>query len=83
MLNPIFAPKHMRELYPVFQPIAEEVKAIIEGEVLAGKEYVDIMNWTSRAALEYVGRGGLGYNFDALDKDEQRNEYSEAIKTLT
>ena len=59
------------------------MKAIIENEVLAGKEYVDIMNWTSRAALEYVGRGGLGYNFDALNKNEQRNEYSEAIKTIT
>ena len=55
----------------------------MEGEVRKGATQVDVMNWTSRAALEYVGQGGLGYTFDALDERQQKNEYSEAIKTLT
>lgn len=40
------------------------------------------MNWISRAALEYIGQGGLGYSFDALN-EEQTNGYSEAIKAFT
>lgn len=39
------------------------------------------MNWMSRAALEYIGQGGFGYSFDALD-DSQTNSYSEALKNL-
>ena len=38
------------------------------------------MKWISCAALEYVGQGGLGYSFDALDS--RRNEYSEALKSF-
>lgn len=40
------------------------------------------MNWISRAALEYIGQGGLGYSFNALN-EEQTNGYSEAIKAYT
>ena len=73
----------MKALFPVFEPIAMRVRDIVESEVRAGAEYVDFTNWTSRAALEYIGQGGLGYSFDALDKNMPRNEYSEAIKTIT
>ena len=60
-----------------------QLRDIIEGEVRRGASHVDVMNWTSRAALEYIGQGGLGYTFGALNEKQQRNEYSEAIKTLT
>lgn len=33
----------------------------------------------SRAALEYIGVGGLGYTFNALD-ESATNKYSDAIK---
>lgn len=59
------------------------VRDIVEKEVRSGAQYVDLTNWTSRAALEYIGQGGLGYSFNALDEKETRNKYSEAIKTLT
>lgn len=39
------------------------------------------MMWMSRAALEYIGQGGLGYSFDALD-ESKKNTYSEVIKML-
>jgi hypothetical protein len=39
------------------------------------------MMWMSRAALEYIGQGGLGYSFDALD-ETKTNTYSEVIKML-
>ena len=37
------------------------------------------MKWMSRAALEYIGQGGLGYTFEALD-ESKTDTYSEAIK---
>lgn len=40
-----------------------------------------MMKWLSRAALEYIGQGGLGYSFDSLD-ESKTNDYSEAIKML-
>ena len=39
------------------------------------------MAWISRAALECVGQGGIGYSFDALDENKV-NRYNEAVKML-
>ena len=50
-------------------------------ELRDGKETIDIMKWLSRAALEYVGQGGLGYSFDALD-EKKGNDYSDTMKKL-
>jgi hypothetical protein len=44
-------------------------------------ESMDVMKWISRAALEYIGQGGLGYSFDALDEGK-KNTYSELIKSF-
>ncbi|KAH8107332.1 cytochrome P450, partial [Phellopilus nigrolimitatus] len=79
MLNPVFSLKHMRELLPVFHPIAHKLQTVLEREVSKGKEHINVMMWVSRAALEYIGQGGLGYSFDALDEQEN-NKYSEAMK---
>lgn len=100
MLNPVFSLKHMRDLIPVFYPIAHKVsirlltgksadhvpvlcvlqlRDILENQVRSGKEEINVMLWMSRAALEYIGQGGLGYSFDALN-EHSTNTYSEAIK---
>lgn len=50
---------------------------IIKGE---GRN-LDVMLWMSRAALEYIGQGGMGYSFDALDVTKT-NRYSEAVRML-
>lgn len=39
------------------------------------------MKWMSRAALEYIGQGGLGHSFQALD-EAKTDTFSEAIKLL-
>ena len=40
-----------------------------------------MLNWMSRAALELIGQGGLGYSFDRLIADV-RNEFGDAVKQL-
>ncbi|KAL5482415.1 hypothetical protein ACEPAI_9009 [Sanghuangporus weigelae] len=81
MLNPVFSLKHMRNLLPVFYPIAHKLCTVLEKESSRGQDHFDVMKWISRAALEYVGQGGLGYTFDALDMT-RTNAYSEAMKSF-
>ncbi|KAL5482417.1 hypothetical protein ACEPAI_9011 [Sanghuangporus weigelae] len=80
LLNPVFHIKHMRNLLPVFYPIAYRTATALENEVKKGKDSVDVYYWISRGALEYVGQGGLGYSFDALD-DTKTNAYASALQS--
>ncbi|THH09099.1 hypothetical protein EW145_g2244 [Phellinidium pouzarii] len=82
MLNPVFSLKHMRDLIPIFYPIAHQLREVLVREVRNGTEEVNVMSWMSRAALEFIGQGGLGYTFGALDEGK-RNAYSESIRLLS
>lgn len=53
----------------------------LKRRVASGEEEINMLDWMSRAALEYIGQGGLGYSFDALDRSKS-NEYAESIKML-
>ena len=53
------------------------MRAAIENE---GSEQ-DVTKWMVRAALEAIGRGGLGYSFDRLVEDS-RDAYADAIKSF-
>ncbi|KAI5123118.1 hypothetical protein M0805_001474 [Coniferiporia weirii] len=79
MLNPVFSSKHMRDMLPMLYPIAHQLRDGLAGDVRDKKEYVDVMSWVSRAALEYIGQGGLGYSFSALDM-KKSDSYSDALK---
>lgn len=39
------------------------------------------MDWMTRAALEIIGQGGLGYSFDTMNVNAN-NAYANATKTL-
>lgn len=82
MLNPVFSPKHMRSLTPIFHPVAHELRDVFARHLREGHEEVDVLKWMSRAALEIIGRGGLGYSFNALD-DRKKNKYNDAVKLLS
>ncbi|KAI5123123.1 hypothetical protein M0805_001478 [Coniferiporia weirii] len=83
MLNPAFSAKHMREMLPALYPIVHKLRDCLSCEVRDNKEHVDIKAWMSRAALEYIGQGGLGYSFSALDVKKKSDSYSDALKTYT
>ena len=40
-----------------------------------------MMDWMTRAALEIIGQGGLGYSFDSMDINA-KNVYANATKNL-
>lgn len=65
-----------RHFYGVLEiKFKEALKYQIQGE----ESEVNVMKWLSRAALEYIDQGGLGYTFEALD-ETKTNTYIEAIK---
>lgn len=60
-----------------------QLVAVLKRETSAGDEGVvlDMSEWMSRAALECVGQGLLGWSFDPLDT-KQSNPYTNAIKEI-
>ncbi|TDL20057.1 cytochrome P450 [Rickenella mellea] len=79
MMNPVFSMKHMRGLYPVMTPIALQIRDVLTSQVMSGNQDINVLKWISRGALEYIGQGGLGYSFDALD-DATTDDYFESIR---
>jgi hypothetical protein len=56
-----------------------QLVGVLSNQVHEGKKDINVMMWMSRAALEYIGQGGLGYSFDALD-EKKENRYNQVIK---
>ena len=54
----------------------------INKQIKDGPAVVELMKWFSRAALEYIARGGLGHSFGPLD-DEISTAYSDAVKKIS
>ncbi|EED78841.1 predicted protein [Postia placenta Mad-698-R] len=83
MLNPVFSVSHMRHMLPIFYSTIFKLREVVRAEVQSGKNEIDVLEWTGRAALELIGQGGLGYSFDPMVANtETRNAYGDAIKSI-
>jgi len=82
MMNPVFSLKHMRDMIPIFYPIAYQLREVLTNQVRKGVQELDLLSWSSRAALEYIGQGGFGYSFDALH-ESKTNQFGEAVRLLS
>lgn len=49
--------------------------------LVSGPRQLDILSWTTRVALETIGRGGLGHSFDPL-VDDRRCEFGSVVVNL-
>lgn len=68
-LMPAFAFRHIKELYPIFWSKSREMVRAIEEQDLVGEKpskEVEIGGWASRAALDIIGLGGMGQDFNSL-----------------
>lgn len=93
----VFNINHMRYMTPIFYRVSHKVRFCppkwniisiqyqlrdgIAKQVVDDTHGIDILNWMTRAALELVGQGGLGWSFDTLEKPEV-NTLSEYIKAF-
>ncbi|KAI0670045.1 cytochrome P450 [Trametes maxima] len=84
MLNPVFSAAHLRDMAPFkfFHQIARKTRDAIKSRVEAGAKEMDVAGWVGRAAIELVGRGGLGHSFDPLT-EETSDDYTEAALPST
>lgn len=81
LLNPVFSSSHMRYMMPTFYRISHQLRDVLVRMTKGCSAEVDMMDWMTRAALEIIGQGGLGYSFDSLN-DKIENSYGNAAKTL-
>ncbi|QRW21014.1 cytochrome P450 family protein [Rhizoctonia solani] len=68
---------------PIFMGIAKEATGSINKELSLsqGSKEVNVFPWATAAALDLVGKAGLGYAFNLFAGDQ--NKYSTAIKSVT
>ena len=81
MLNPVFSPKHLRGLVPVFYQVTRRLTGAISSRVDGGAQDVDMLAWMVRGALELIGQSGLGHSFDPLTEDVV-DPYTDAVKSF-
>lgn len=74
--TPAFAFRHIKQLYPIFWTKSREmVKAIEETELKNENVEVEVGGWASRAALDIIGVGGMGQDFNSIaDPDTELNQ---------
>ncbi|KAK8105209.1 cytochrome p450 monooxygenase [Apiospora kogelbergensis] len=75
---PIFAPRHVREMYPIFwaktREVTQKLAGIVESAAVqgSGKERMAVMevgHWSSRAALDIVTMATLGKDFGSVENE--------------
>ena len=71
----------MRDLTPIFYPIAKQLREVLARKLEAGEDELDMTAWMGRAAMEYIGQGGMGHTFNSLEEGEA-NRYLEASNSL-
>ncbi|KAF7969442.1 hypothetical protein HWV62_27339 [Athelia sp. TMB] len=81
MINPVFSPKHLQEMVPIFYNVTYKLRDAILAQVKAGPQEIDMVHWFGRTALELIGQSGIGYSFDNLDEGPP-HPYSLAVKSL-
>ncbi|KZP14970.1 cytochrome P450 [Athelia psychrophila] len=81
MLNPVFSPRHLQEMVPIFHHVSQKLRDTILSKVTSGPQEIDMLHWLGRTALEFVGQSGLGYSFDHLD-NRPAHPYSLSLKNL-
>ncbi|KAI2618236.1 cytochrome P450 [Hypoxylon sp. NC1633] len=77
---PIFAPRHVREMYPIFWDktceVTQKLADIVTSQSRTGESVFEVGHWASRAALDIVTMATLGTDFGAI-----QDENSELAKT--
>lgn len=61
--------------------VVQQLRDAFTQRVGDAPQELDILNWMSRTALEFIAQGGIGVSVDPLTRDTT-DEYSQAVKEL-
>lgn len=81
-LNPAFAFRHVKDLYPIFWALSTSLVRTIEAQrdTETMVAVIEPNDWASRSTLDALGRAGLGRTFDAIQNPD--NELTSAYRDL-
>ncbi|KAF9765091.1 hypothetical protein IL306_002679 [Fusarium sp. DS 682] len=66
-MNPAFAPRNVKELYPLFwDKTWQMIERITAGQVASDNGTVEVEEWASRITLDLIGIAGLGKDFGVI-----------------
>ncbi|KAF7289283.1 hypothetical protein MIND_01389900 [Mycena indigotica] len=84
MLNPLFAPKHIKGFTNLFFDRAAKMnKTFLEGFGIQEKPRVLNMHyWSSRLTLELVSQTSFGRSLDPLDSEDSVHPYTVAVRSM-
>ncbi|KAI0028312.1 cytochrome P450 [Vararia minispora EC-137] len=82
LMNPAFSVDHMRRMMPVLQASTHKLLVRLDEAVRKGTKEVDVMDCSSRLALEFIGQAGLGHSFGAIEDDGYGNILNRFETTL-
>ncbi|KAJ7059756.1 cytochrome P450 [Mycena amicta] len=82
ILNPAFAPSHIREMSLIFEQKSTKLRDMWLTQISpeSGDARIDVYLWLRKASLDIIGEAGFHYSFDSLDG--KPNELDDAITTL-
>ncbi|KAJ5523892.1 cytochrome P450 [Penicillium frequentans] len=75
---PIFAPKHIREMYPIFWgktcEVTRKLTQLVTNQSQQSSQInhavFEVGHWSSRAALDIIGMATLGEDFGSVEKED-------------
>ncbi|KAK0245095.1 cytochrome P450 [Armillaria nabsnona] len=81
ILNPAFYPAQLKESQLIFQQCSDKLVNVLKGSLTGDtNETVNILNWTSKVALDIIGFAGFRYDFGSLEG--QNTELRQALSHL-
>ncbi|KAG8885000.1 hypothetical protein FRB97_002507 [Tulasnella sp. 331] len=83
VINPAFSLANIRELVPIMNTHAQDLKKIwleTVSKSTSGPVEIEVSEWLNRAALNIIGDAGFGYQFNALY--DSSNELAVAFHDL-
>ncbi|KIM23167.1 hypothetical protein M408DRAFT_332466 [Serendipita vermifera MAFF 305830] len=83
-INPAFSLTNLKNIFPTFMSKAEQLCDMIRHEVADAKTArVDVLQWSSRAALDIIALSGFNYDLDTLHKGMDGSELATALHRLS
>ncbi|KAJ6587527.1 cytochrome P450 [Mycena vulgaris] len=84
IMLPAFSTANLRGMVPLFYEVAEKLRdGLIAPSVGETPQKLDVYPMFSRAALELIGRAGIGYSFDPmLPGHSEADRYGETLRGL-
>ncbi|KAH7101314.1 cytochrome P450 [Auriculariales sp. MPI-PUGE-AT-0066] len=80
VMMPAFGNAQLRELTEIFMETSAKLRDIwLSKTAESGSVTLDSLSWLSRATLDIIGKGGFGYDFDALNEHGRPNELNVAF----